>query len=222
MPRFLKSFCFAILAIAASVALNAAAEQAARVRVAFVIDDGPVPEHNAQYLALFAREKVHVSFSLEGRYVDAHPEMCRAVSEAGHEINNHSYTHPHFKQLDDAAIQREVRDTQAAIQKAAGHAPKWFWAPFLEKDDRLVAAVRAAGLEYYPLEKFHFIGSMDWESTTYAATVRTNCTTNIKDGTVILIHEWPNTTFEEMPAIITELKHQGVQFVTFSELVDGK
>ena len=222
MSRLLHSLFLSLIVLVASHALNAATEPPAHLRVAIVIDDGPVPEHSAQYLALFAREKIHVSFSLEGRFVDAHPEMCRAVAEGGHEINNHSYSHPHFKQLDDATVLREVRDTQESIRKAVGHAPKWLWAPFLERDDRLVTLVRSAGIEYFPLEKFHFVGSMDWESTSDGAAVLKNATTNITDGTVILVHEWPKTTFEEMPAIIAELKRQGVVFVTFSELADGK
>lgn len=222
MPRLLSSLCFAVMLLSATVALNAATEPPARLRVAFVIDDGPTPEHNAEYLALFAREKVRVSFSFVGRNVAAHPELCRATAEAGHEINNHSFTHPHFKSLDEAAVQRELRDTQDAVVKATGRAPKWFWPPFLEKDERIDLLVRAAGLETYPWAKYHFIGSMDWDAATDAAAVRKNCTTNIKDGTVILIHEWPKTTFAEMPAIIAELKRQGAEFVTFSELAEGK
>ncbi len=214
-------FRFTIIFLAATLTL-AAADQPARKRVALVIDDGPVPEHNTQFLALLAQEKIHVTFSHVGRNVAAHPEMSRAVLEAGHEIANHSYTHPHIKDLDDATVQREVRDTQEVIRQATGQAPKWFWAPFLEQDERLVAVVRAAGLEYFPREKFHFISTDDWNSTTDAATVRLRATTAIQDGTVILLHEWPEKTLAELPGIITELKRQGVEFVTFSELAEGK
>ena len=221
MRHSLSWLRYSVMFLSAVIA-QAAADQPDRLRVAIVIDDGPVPAHVAQFLDLFSREKVHVTFSHEGRYVVAHPEICQAVAAAGHEINNHSYTHPHFKQLTDAAIQREVRDTQEAIRKATGHAPKWFWAPYLEKDDRLVAAVRAAGLEYYPLERFHFIDSRDWDPATDAIAVRQHATTNIKDATVILMHEWPETTFAEMPAIVADLKRQGAEFVTFSQLVEGK
>jgi len=212
------SLTFVFLSLVAVLNLGAA-EQPARKRVALVVDDGPVPEHNAAFLALLAKEHVHVSFSHVGRNVVAHPELAKAVFAAGHEIINHSYTHPHLKELKDAEIEREVADTQAAVKQATGYTPKWFWAPFLEYDDRLAAVVkRVGGLEHFPWKSYHFIGSLDWEAPTTGEKFRELCTTGIVDGTVILMHEWPQVTLENLPAVITELKKQGVEFVTFSEL----
>ena len=52
--------------------------------------------------------------------------------------------------------------------------------------------------------------------------LRQRATTDIKDATIILCHEWPQHTIAELPAILAELKRQGAEFVTFSELVTGK
>ena len=205
--------------ILSAVLTLGAADQPARKRVAVVIDDGPVPAHNAQLLALLAREHVRVTFSHVGQMVVAHPELAKAAADAGHEIANHSYTHPHLKALTDAAIEKEVADTQQAIKQATGRTTQWFWSPFLEHDDRVDAAVRrAAGLEHFPFTKYHFIGSLDWEATTTAEKFRELTTTGIVDGTVILMHEWPKVTLATLPGVIAELKRQGVEFVTFSEL----
>jgi peptidoglycan-N-acetylglucosamine deacetylase len=214
---FRRLLSLALLSLVTALTLGAA--EAARKRVAIVIDDGPVPEHNAAYLALFAKEGIHVTFSHIGKNVTAHPELAQAVVAAGLEVANHTYTHPHLKTLTDAGIAKEVADTQAAELKATGKAPVWFWSPFLEHDARVDAAVRqATGLEHFPFTKYHFIGSLDWEPGTTAATFRTLTTTGIVDGTVILMHEWPQVSFENLPAVITELKKQGVEFVTFSEM----
>jgi len=222
MPRiFPRLLGFTGLFLIAALSLGAA-DSPARKRVALVIDDGPIPEHNARFLELLAREHVHVTFSHIGKNVVAHPEMARAVAAAGHEIDNHSYTHPHLKTLSDADIAREVADTQAAIRQATGRAPVWFWAPFLDYDDRVDAVVRRAGLEHFPWKKYHYIGSLDWEAGTSAEEFRRLSTTGIVDGTVILMHEWPQVTLENLPAVITELRKQGVEFVTFSELAAGK
>ena len=154
-----------------------------------------------------------------GVNVVAHPEVTKATADAGHEIADHSYTHSHMKQMDDAAIEKEIADTQAAVKAATGKAPAWFWAPFLEHDDRVDAAVRkAGGIEHFPFNKYHFIGSLDWEAGTSAEKFRQLMTTGIVDGTVILVHEWPKVTFENLEWAIHELKKQGVEFVTFSEL----
>jgi peptidoglycan/xylan/chitin deacetylase (PgdA/CDA1 family) len=141
------------------------------------------------------------------------------VVAAGFEVANHTYTHPHLTKLTDAEIAKEVADTQAAELKATGKAPVWFWSPFLEHDARVDAVVRkATGLEHFPFTKYHFIGSLDWEPTTTAEKYRQLSTTGIVDGTVILMHEWPEVTFENIAWVITELKKQNVEFVTFSEL----
>lgn len=219
MPLFcFRSFVFVSLSIAA-VLIGSAADQPSRKRVALVVDDGPVPEHNAALLALLAKEHMHVTFSHIGKNVVAHPDLAKAVLAAGHEIINHSYTHPHLKELKDADIGREVSDTQDAVKQATGYTPKWFWAPFLEYDDRIEAVVkRVSGLEHFPWKSYHFIGSLDWEASTTGEKYRELCTTGIVDGTVILMHEWPQVTMENLPAVIAELKKQGVEFVTFSEL----
>lgn len=213
-PRILLALGLLLPAVLAP----GAADPPARKRVAIIIDDGPVPAQSATYHALFAREGVRVSFAHVGRNVHANPELTRAAATAGHEIVNHSYTHPHFKELDDAAIRQEVRDTQAAVLAATGRAPRWFWSPFGDWDDRIAAAVRAEGLEHFPAARFHFLDTRDWDQATTPAQVRERATTGVRDLTIILCHEWPEKTLAEMPAILAELKRQGVEFLTFSEL----
>ncbi len=218
MKKFVALLFSVFAALAATLVLDAA-DAPARKRVAIVMDDGPVPEHNAAYLALFARKGVKITFSHVGKNVVAHPELTKASAAAGHEIADHSYTHSHMKQMSDEAIIKEIADTQAAVKAATGKAPVWFWAPFLEHDERVDAAVRkAAGIEHFPFTKYHFIGSLDWEAGTTAEKYRELTTTGIVDGTVILVHEWPKVTFENLEWVITELKRQNVEFVTFSEL----
>ena len=122
----------------------------------------------------------------------------------------------------NAAIEKEVRDTQSAVREATGHTPQWFWTPFGDWDDRIAAAVRTAGLEHFPVPRFNFVDTKDWDSATDAAAVRQRATTDIKDATIILCHDWPQPTIAELPAILAELKRQGAEFVTFSELAAGK
>jgi len=192
-------------------------------RVAFVFDDGPVVGQSGKMLAVLAKENIHVTFSYIGQNVVAHPELAKAAFQAGHEINNHSYTHPHLKTLDDATVLQEVTKTSAAIKQATGHAPAWFWAPFLETDQRIDALIRQAGLEDFPLGKFNFVSTDDWNpKETDAAKILKRATTGIRDRTVILCHEWRKETLEDLPAIISELRRQGFVFLTFSEMARTK
>lgn len=206
-------------AFAALVLMSSSLLAAAPKRVALVFDDGPVPAQTPAFLALLAAERVHVTFSYVGKNVAAHPALARAAADAGHEIINHSYTHPHLKELDDASVRREAADTSAAIAAATGRGPRWFWAPFLECDERVAREVReAAGLEHFPYQRFHFLSTSDWDERTTPAAVFQAATTDIRDQTVVLCHEWPEKTLAQLPAIIAELKRQGCVFLTFSEL----
>lgn len=188
-------------------------------RVAFVFDDGPTVEQLNAFIELFAREKVHVSFSFVGQNVDAHPELARAAFEHGHDLNNHSYTHPHLTKLTDAEILAEIEKTNVAIQKATGKPPAWFWAPFLESDERVAAQLAKTKLVAFPHLTYHFISTDDWDPAhSTADTIRERATTGIVDGTVILCHEWRAETLQQMPAIIRELRRQGCTLVTFTEM----
>lgn len=188
-------------------------------RVAFVFDDGPTTEQLTAFLDLFAREKIHVNFSFVGKAVDAHPELARSAVERGHEINNHSYTHPHLPKLADAEILEEIQKTSAAIEKATGRPPAWFWAPFLEIDEKVRVQLAKVKLTAYPYETYNFISSEDWNAAqTTAEMIRQKATTGVVDGTVILFHEWRAETLQQMPAIIAELRRQGCTFMTFTEL----
>ena len=185
-------------------------------RVALVFDDGPRPADLEPLLAVLAREKVRVTFSLVGDRVNENPAAAKAVALAGHEIANHSQTHSHPRELDDAALDREVAGAQHLITAAAGVGPKWYWPPFLETDDRVRAAVARARLEIYTPR--HLVVSMDYDRTVPAAEILRRATTGVTDGTVILFHEWRAETREQLPAILAELRRQGCTFFTFSEL----
>ena len=186
------------------------------VHVALVFDDGPFPEHAPKLLKLFAAEKIHVSFSLMASNVQSHPDLAKAILAGGHEINNHSYSHRHAKDLDDATLEYEIVGAQKIITDATGLAPKWYWPPFLESDDRIRAMAHKAGLEVYSLKRV--VVSQDYDRSVNAEEIKSKATTNVQDDSVILFHEWRDETYQQMPAILAELRRQGCVFLTFSEL----
>ena len=218
MLKSLLPLCAAIVLMMVPVVLSSA-EPTTPLRVAMVFDDGPVLEQTTKMLAVLAAAKVHVTFSYVGKNVIAHPELVRAAHQAGHELANHSYTHPHLKTLDDAAVHKELADTSGALKQVTGQAPTWFWAPFLESDDRIEAQARLNQMSHFPYRQFHFISTDDWNvDATDAAAIRRRATTDIRDKTVILCHEWRAETLAELPAIIDSLKAQGGVCLTFSEM----
>ncbi len=197
-----------------SLALAAAA--APTKRVALVFDDGPRPADAEPLLAVLAREHVPVTFSLVGDRVAESPAMAQAMAAAGHEVANHSQQHAHPKDLSDEALDREIGDAQTRLAGVLGRAPRWYWPPFLEHDPRHAAVLSRHGLELYPLR--HLVVSKDYDTTVGAAEIYQRATTDVRDGSVILFHEWRVETREQLPAILAELRRQGCEFLTFSQL----
>ncbi len=205
--------CLALLGLALT---GARAEPVKHV--ALVFDDGPKPADAEPLLALLAQERVQVTFSLVGDRVNEHPETARTIAAAGHEIANHSQTHAHPRDLDDAALDREVATAQQKLTAVIGHAPRWYWPPFIEVDDRVRAAVARAQLTVYPWRQL--VVSMDYDPGVPAEEILRLATKDVHDGAVILFHEWRAETRQQLPAILAELRRQNCVFLTFSELHD--
>jgi peptidoglycan/xylan/chitin deacetylase (PgdA/CDA1 family) len=186
------------------------------IHVAMIFDDGPFPDHAPKLVALFEKEKVHVTFGFVASNVETNPAIAKAVLAAGHEIANHSISHRHPKDLDDATLDNEIGGAQKIIATATGTTPKFYWPPFVERDARVFAAAAKAHVEVYVPKKL--VVSMDYDRSVGADEIRRKATTGVEDGTTILCHEWRDETLEQLPAIIAELRRQGCVFVTFSEM----
>ena len=113
----------------------------------------------------------------------------------------------------------QIFDTLNQISPNPGFTPKWYWPPFLESDDRVRAMAARAGIDVYSLRQV--VVSQDYDRSVSAAEIKRKATTNVKDGSVILFHEWREETLEQLPAILAELRRQDCGFLTFSELADS-
>ena len=206
--------------LAGLVLLLFAGTASAATRVAFIFDDGPDVAQNAKLLQVLKDSGVKATFAFVGRNVEAHPELARAAAAAGHDLCNHSFTHPHLRQLDDAKVKDELARTSQAIEKAVGRPPSFFWAPFLETDERVARlTLESTGLRHFPVARGHLVSTGDWDAKNVdAAAIYRNATTGVRDLTVILCHEWRAETIAQLPAIIAELRRQGAEFLTFTEL----
>ncbi|MCX6867593.1 MAG: polysaccharide deacetylase family protein, partial [Verrucomicrobia bacterium] len=186
--------------------------------VALTFDDGP-SKVEEQLLALFEKEGVKVTFFFNGNNVVKKPEWALRVSEAGHEIGNHSFTHPNFGTIKDIEKTRsEVLDTQKAIKEATGKDAVLFRAPFLAHSDMLWSVLDELKMQSISAS----VISGDWQNGVKKETVLENATANTKAGDVILMHSWGYHTVALMPEIIARLKAKGLKCVTVSQLLAAR
>ena len=116
-------------------------------RVAITIDDGPDPEVTPRVLDILAARAVRATFFCIGERVARHPDLARAITAAGHAVENHSQRHLHrFSLLGPRAMAREIAAAQDTIREICGRAPAFFRAPAGLRNPLLQPLLEACGL----------------------------------------------------------------------------
>jgi len=98
--------------------------------VSLTFDDGPDPEWTPRVLDVLAREGVRAAFFLIGRRARRAPEQARRIADSGHDLGNHTWSHPSLWRCGPAHTEREIADGHAAIADAAGAPPRFFRPPW--------------------------------------------------------------------------------------------
>ena len=101
-----------------------------RRAVTLTFDDGPDPEWTPRVLDLLEREGVRGAFFLIGRRAEKASAIAHRIARAGHDLGNHTWSHPSLWRCGPRDTAREIRDGHAAIAQAAGAAPRFFRPPW--------------------------------------------------------------------------------------------
>ncbi len=187
-------------------------------RIALTIDAAWDDDKTPFILETLARYNVKATFFLCGFWVEAYPDQVRAIAEAGHEIGNHSMTHPHMTKISDARIHEEIAGLDDMIERITGRRPKLFRAPYGEYDDRVILTVRSMGTEPIQWD----IDTVDWKPERSSQTILDTVFDKLHDGAVILCHNNGYKIEEYLPTLLETALARGYTFVTVSELLlDG-
>ena len=89
--------------------------------VSFIINVAWGNEYLSSMLATLKEHHVSATFFLEGRWAQKNPELAKMISEAGHEVGNHSFTHPDMKNLSNDKIRQEITKTNRVIKATTGY-----------------------------------------------------------------------------------------------------
>lgn len=191
-----------------------------RKAIALTFDDGPCPG-TVGILDLLARHNVRATFFQVGENVAAHPAIAREVLAAGHELGNHSQTHPNFALKSPSFIEDEFTRAQEAIAGVTGRNPTLLRAPF---------GVRWFGFRDMQ-QKLGLRGVMwsiigrDWRLP--AEDIATRILSRVQDGDIICLHDGRGTlkdpdvkpTLEAARQILPILLEKGYDFETVTQLL---
>lgn len=154
-----------------------------------------------------------------GKQIEQNPDIAAAVHAAGHEIGNHTETHPYLTKLQPDEAREELALAEERIRRITGQAVRVFRPPFFVIDDTILAIMRERG---YPCIGAVNPETRDWE-TPGVEYILSHTRDEITSGSVLLFHDGygdRSQTVEAVRILVAELAEEGYRFVTVSELLD--
>lgn len=179
--------------------------------ICITFDDGPGPETTPQLLKILKEKDIKTTFFNLGENATEFPDVVKQIVNDGHEIANHSFTHPPLNTLSKEQVEKEINNTNKAIYLATGKLPKKVRPPYGAID------LQSADVAGAPIMQWN-IDSNDW-SLKDAAKIRKNVVSNAFNGGIILLHDIHQFSVDAVPGIIDDLKADGYTFITLDEML---
>jgi peptidoglycan/xylan/chitin deacetylase (PgdA/CDA1 family) len=186
--------------------------------VALTFDDGPHPIYTPKVLEILRRYKVRATFFLIGERVERFPQIARMIVSEGHEVGNHTYSHPNNLPKENwDEVRLEIENCSTAIERVTGVRPKFFRPPrgFLNYKVLTLAQLEGYTLVFWTV-------SADHKDAPTPEAMAKRVLKLVHPGAIILMHDgripsrWKDV--KALPLIIEGLRKRGYEFVTVSEL----
>ena len=171
-------------------------------------------EQTHTLLDILKEHNVKSTFFLVGDWVDKYPDDVKDIYDAGHDIGNHSDTHPHMTEMSTEEQKNQIKACNEKIKEITGKEPKLFRAPYGDYNNTVVQSVKSLNMYCVQWD----IDSLDWKDPSPSEMVN-RIVPNLQNGSIILMHNGAKNTPEALPMIIEAVKEEGYEFVPLSKLV---
>jgi len=183
-------------------------------RIALTFDDGPTPGVTDRILDELKQRQLHATFFMIGKNVVAQPDLARRVLAEGHEIGNHTFTHPKLNTLPEAQAVAEVEKAQQTFTDVLNYHAKWFRPPCgaLRKNQSGILHDKNLGIVFWSVDPG------DWAQPGEAH-ITDFILSQTKPGSIILCHDLYPQTAHCVGLILDGLLQRGFNLVTLSTLL---
>lgn len=195
-----------------------------RKKVVLTFDDGPDETFTPKVLEILKKEKISATFFVTGMKVENNIPLLERIFAEGHEIGNHTFTHPNLLKVSDKRAEIELRATKRLIECILGYSTKLYRPPFsTDKYSKEWVEIRKATFgeeSYYRIEST--IDTRDWEKGSTANQILERLLDDLDEGSIILLHDGGGDrteTLKALPMIIKELKKRGYSFTSLSNFM---
>lgn len=165
-------------------------------------------------LETLQKQNVKVTFFMVGDWIEKNEEAAKKIHEAGHELANHSYNHPHVNNLSYDKNVEQIKKCSDLIQKITGNPSNLYRGPYGEYNDTVLQAVKdnnhqAIQWSIDTLDYKALTGEQMWE----------RIEPKLENGSIILMHNGTENTANSLNMIITNIKEKGYEVVPVSQLI---
>jgi peptidoglycan/xylan/chitin deacetylase (PgdA/CDA1 family) len=186
-------------------------------RVALTFDAGSEDKGVPIILKTLQERHLRITFFLTGRFCQTFPDSSKAIADAGMEMGNHTWAHPHITKHDDEKVKDQLFRAEEMIVKTCGRGTKpLFRFPYGDEDKRTRTLVAENGWQgiHWTLDSLDSVGEKKSSDFVAERIIR-----KIKPGYIVLMHVSRVETAEALPRILDYLEQQGIQVVPVSELL---
>ncbi len=173
-------------------------------------------EYLSSILTTLKKHQVHATFFIEGRWAKENPELVKMIADGGHELGNHSYSHPNMKTLNSDRIRNELKKTNDIIKAATDKTPTLFAPPSGSFRDEVVEIAHEMNMETI----MWTVDTIDWRNPT-PHTLLNRVTKQLHNGAIILAHPTKATDLA-LDQLLEEIKKRGYRIGTVTNLLDEK
>ncbi|WP_407269666.1 polysaccharide deacetylase family protein [Radiobacillus sp. PE A8.2] len=187
-------------------------------QIALTFDDWGRDKRITRILDILAEQNVKATFFLRADGVEANPNLAAAIEAEGHDIANHTYSHPVLTGMAQDKIQQEIVKAHQVLTYALQKQPLMiFRPPTGEIDEPSAQAIAATGYKKIVL---YDVTTLDWDVNHHADHIINGSLEQTKNGSIILLHLQDELyTADALPTIITKLKSKGYEFVLLSDVL---
>ena len=173
-------------------------------------------EDTNDLLSILAKHNIKTTFFMTGGWVESYPEDVKAISDAGHDLGNHSENHKQMSQLSAEECKDEIQKVHDKVKELNGKDMFLFRPPYGDYNDTLIEA--ANGLGYHVIQ--WDVDSLDWKDYGADAIVsKVVDHPHLGNGSIILMHNGATYTKDALEQVITGLTDKGYEIVPISELI---
>lgn len=192
--------------------------------ISFTFDGGGNADGAEKILETLEENNIKATFFLTGKFIEKYPEVAKKISSGGHEVGNHSYSHPYFTKLSEEEMEKEISRNQELLRDLDIEQKPLLRLPYGDRNSSVLNFVSQSG--YINIR--WTIDSLGWqgaEGGMEVQKVQQRVVSKTTPGSIIMMHLGSdsnkiNLDSEVLSQIIEELKNNGYNFLRLSELLE--